>query len=398
MDESLPEDVVSLLQAMIRVNSVTPHASGTPDAERELADKMAALAVAWGLEANPLSVDGAAPNVLVTTHVDEQAPWLLLDSHLDTVDVGGMTVDPFGGELRDGRVYGRGACDTKGTGAAMLWALREAMAAGSAAANVAILFSVGEEHWQLGARWFVEQQLTRLGWRPAGVVVGEPTEVHAVAASNGFLRCRLTTRGRAAHSSTPDRGRNAVSDMARVIAAIEERHIAGITASHPLTGRGTCSINGITGGTQHNIIPESCEIQIDQRLAPGEVASDALASIHAAVAPVAEERPGLDYEIHTVETAPPFASEASLAWGDRVAEKLRAAGFASTVRGAPYTTNANHYAAADLPCVVLGPGDIAQAHTADEWIAVDALQEGVRAYRALIDDPPFAVQDAEAGA
>ncbi|MEM9186128.1 MAG: M20/M25/M40 family metallo-hydrolase [Planctomycetota bacterium] len=380
-------DCVSLLRGMIRFDTVTHHVSGRCDAERVLGEWLAELACGWGLQAAWLPVEGFGANLLVTHSLGAELPWRLFDSHLDTVGVDGMTIDPFGGGVRDGRVWGRGACDTKGTGAAMLWAAKEAIAAGTLGANVAILFSVGEEHDQVGAQAFVNGA-DALGWRPSEVVVGEPTGMRVVAASNGFLRWRVVTHGHAAHSSTPDRGHNAVSDMARAVVAIEQEHIARIDASHPLTGRMTCSVNGIRGGVQHNIVPDRCEVQLDQRLTPGQVASDALASVRGVLDRLAMQRKGFAYAFEAIESAPPFASEASLELGERLASRLAAAGIESTVAGAPYTTNANHFAPAGLPTVVIGPGDIAQAHTHDEWIAIDELHRGVRGYRTLMEAAP----------
>jgi len=378
---------------MIAFNTVTPHVSGVREAERPLAQWLASLAERWGMKPAWLPVADAAPNLLLTHTADAALPWRLFDSHLDTVGIEGMTIDPLGGDPptdeQAERIYGRGACDTKGTGAAMLWAARQAIAEGRLAANVAILFSVGEEHHQIGARSFVQNDLPCLGWRPEVVVVGEPTLMRVVAASNGFLRWRMKTHGTAAHSSTPHLGHNAISDMARAILAIEQQYIgplhANPAASHPLTGHASCSINGIQGGVQHNIVPDACEIEIDRRLIPGEQADDVLAEVEQVLQSLAADSPALRYEFYSIETAPPFASQQSLAVGERIVAQLSAVGIASQLTGAPYTTNANHYAPADLPAIILGPGDIAQAHTQDEWIALEQLEQGVQGYRALME-------------
>lgn len=385
MNPATPTTCVELLQAMVAFDTVTPQASGRLEAERPLAEWLAEVAGPWGFDATWLPVAGLAPNLLLTHAADPELPWWLFDSHLDTVDIIGMTIDPFGGEVGGARLYGRGACDTKGSGAAMLWAAREAIAAGSIKNNIAILFTVGEEHAQVGARSFVEIDLPKLPWRPAGVVVGEPTLMQVVAASNGFVRFRVTTRGKAVHSSTPHLGRNAITDMARVVLAIQHEHIDRLAAEHPLTGRATCSINGIHGGVQHNIVPDTCEIEIDQRLTPGEEAEEALRSVRGVLDRLTTGDPAFRYELHDVEIAPPFAPESPATFAEQVAQRLSSGGIPSAVIGAPYTTNANHYAPAGLPCVVLGPGDIASAHTVDESISLEQLEAGVRGYRALME-------------
>ena len=198
--------------------------------------------------------------------MDRQAPWLLFESHLDTVSVEGMTVDPFQGRILDGRLYGRGACDTKGTGAAMLWALFRYRQRGGPN-NVAILFTLDEEIGKTGVRTFVASQLTDLAWRPVGVVVGEPTRLRAVVAHNGVVRWRIRSggRGRPLFESRQRTVRHCM--ITEVIGALEERYVPRLTAEHPLTGKAQCSINLISGGTQINIIPEHCEIPCGQ--APG---------------------------------------------------------------------------------------------------------------------------------
>ncbi|MEM6655530.1 MAG: M20/M25/M40 family metallo-hydrolase [Planctomycetota bacterium] len=394
-----PNDVVELLRSMIRFDTVTPRDSGRSDAEHALAGWLHGLAESWGFATRWLPVDGFSPNLLVTCEVDPSAPWWLFDSHLDTVGVEGMTIDPFGGDLRDvdagggqePRILGRGACDTKGTGAAMLWALRDTRDAGALAANAAVLFTVCEEDHQQGAVAFVERGLDEIGWRPDAVVVGEPTGMQAVAASNGFVRWKLRTLGAAAHSSTPERGHNAILDMAHAVQWLQERHVGPANNApdpHPLTGGGSCSINVIRGGAQCNIVPETCEVAVDQRVPPGREPRDEIATVETLMAELADRHAGLRWEITNIETAPPFDSPPSRRLADRTAAFLRDASIASSVVGAPYTTNANHYAAAGLPCVVLGPGDIAMAHTKAESIGVAQLREGVTGYAAMMRERP----------
>ena len=133
---AVPGSLVELLQQMISFDTVNRVNEGVPFVEGELAAHLEALAEGWGLQAARLPIaqngalDQAGFNLLVTHEVDQKFPWLLFDSHLDTVTVEGMTIDPFGALVEDGKIYGRGACDTKGTGACMLWALKSAVEAG----------------------------------------------------------------------------------------------------------------------------------------------------------------------------------------------------------------------------------------------------------------------------
>lgn len=395
-----PRSAAELLRGMVAFDTVTPRASGRADAELPLAEWLHAVAESWGLRCEWLPIaaplqptdasPGLAPNLLVWPPSNRaDTPWLVLDGHLDTVDHAGMTVPPLGdAEPVSGAIRGRGACDAKGAGAAMLWALKAAHEAGNLAGSVAVLLSVGEEDHQVGARSFAEFDAPRLraqrGWSVAGVVVGEPTQMRAVAATGGFLRWKLTTRGVAAHSSRPEHGRNAIVAMARVVAAMQDEYIDRLTAAHPLAGHAACSVTLIEGGVQHNVVPDRCTVTLDRRLAPGESSDAELAAVAALLEKRKSADPTLEYEQHAIETAPPMAGEANLPLADWCVERLADAGVASAVGGEPYTTNANHYAAAGLPCVVLGPGDIAMAHTKHERLELADLEAGVRGYGAIL--------------
>ena len=177
-----PQSCVELLQQMIGFDTVNRTAEGVPFVESQLAAHLESVAAGWGLSTRRLPLKDAGFNLLVTHQVGADAPWLMFDSHMDTVDVAGMTVDPFGGQIEDGKIFGRGACDTKGTGAAMLWALKSAAEDSQLSVNIAILYTIDEEAGRSGVKAFVNDQLPTLSFRPLGVIVGEPTCLRIVAA------------------------------------------------------------------------------------------------------------------------------------------------------------------------------------------------------------------------
>ena len=378
------ESCESLLQAMVGFDTVNSAISGKPDAERALSVYMEGQAERMGLDTRRLPVKGEGFNLLVTHQVDSESPWLLFESHLDTVSVEGMTVDPFEGRILDGRVFGRGACDTKGTGAAMLWALRQYRKRGGPN-NVAIVFTLDEEIGKTGVRTFVASQLPNLDRRPVGVVVGEPTRLRAVVAHNGVVRWRIRTEGIAAHSSNPSRGRSAIRMMMEVNKAIEDRYIPGLTAVHPLTGRAQCSINMIRGGVQINIIPEHCEIHVDRRVVPGEDPDTVIPAVERILDELRAGNPNLA----VVQEAPdmvdsPLDPTRGREFGAFVASVLKSTGLPDGLTGVGYGTDASSFSRVGIPAVVLGPGDIAQAHTAGEWIDLGQLNSGVDVYHNLM--------------
>src|SRR5688572_13920299 len=148
----IPRTVEQLLQAMVRFDTITAFLSKRASPEAPMAEWLEGVAKSWGLRTQRLAIDADNFNLLVTVaEPSPRKPWILFESHMDTVGVEGMTVEPFGGQIRGGKLYGRGACDTKGTGASMLWALQKYAQQPARPNNAAILFACGEEHQKSGA-------------------------------------------------------------------------------------------------------------------------------------------------------------------------------------------------------------------------------------------------------
>lgn len=376
---ALPPSPTALLARLVAVNTVNVHFGGPPDGELRLIEELERLAAAWGLRARRLPLADGRSNLLVSHEISPEAEWLLFESHLDTVSVDGMTVPPFELTVRGTRLHGRGACDTKGSGAAMLWALQEFARDPAARRNAGVLFVLDEEARMTGAQGFAQGQLAEFR-HLRGIIVGEPTGLRPLVAHNGALRWRTITRGVAAHSADPTRGRSAIRAMLEVVARLEERYIPLANRDFPLTGRAAASINTIRGGNASNIIPDRCEITVDRRLVPGESAEEILAQRDAALAGLAVEHD----ELYLAPPLPPGSSTALHAW---LTPALRTLGLDPAAAGAPYATDASHYAAAGAPVLVLGPGDIAQAHTKDEWLDQRELDHAAALYAAILRLP-----------
>jgi acetylornithine deacetylase len=328
---------------------------------------------------------------------------LLWEAHQDTVSSHGMSVEPFAATVRDGRVYGRGACDVKGGMAAMLAAL-ETVAADPPGTRPHILFAatVNEECGFSGARALADvwraahdggappapieptggltlADLRRL--RPSAALVAEPTELDVVIAHRGVVRWRMTVEGRAAHSSRPELGVNAIYGMVEVVRLVDQFHREVLAArpGDPLCGPSTACVTTIHGGVGANTVPERATIDVDRRLLPDESPEEAYEELTALVA----ERAAMGRCRLIAE--PPWmrsrglASGANSAFAERVLVAARAAAGAGRLVGVPYGTNAATIAAAGIPAVVFGPGSINQAHTGDEWIAVAELERAVNA-------------------
>lgn len=370
-----PNTLEELLAQMLSFDTVSPHFGGKVGGEAALAEHLEKLSHGWGLKTRRCPVVDGTFNLLVMCEAVPEGEWLLCESHMDTVAVAGMTVDPFGAKFEDGRIYGRGACDTKGSGAAMLWALREYARGTVRPRNVGLLFAVDEEARMTGAQAFARGELKEFLPRLRGVIVGEPTGLRPIVGHNGVVRWRTVTQGRAAHSADPSKGVSAISAMMRVVEVFEKKYVPSVTRRHPLTGRAAASVNVIRGGTAVNIIPAQCEIECDRRTVPGETAEQVLRERDEALATA-----GVEMEHDSLYIVPAMDDGAGRAFHQWLAPVLERHGCDAIPRGAAYVTDASHYAAAGAPSIVFGPGDLAQAHTKDEWIASDQLALAAKVY------------------
>jgi acetylornithine deacetylase/succinyl-diaminopimelate desuccinylase-like protein len=400
----MPLDPVETLQKLIQTPSVNPMGrslSGSPYGESRMTELLVGICREQGWPWLRQPVHPERDNLVVYFEGNPSpqggGELLLWDVHQDTVGVEGMTVDPFGGEVRDGRVYGRGASDVKGSMAAMLAALSR-LDPRSTARRPSILLActANEECGFTGARELAarfaatraprnvvygarasDQDESRFfAAAPNAAIVAEPTEFNVIVAHQGQVRWRCHTVGRAAHTSRPDMGINAIYAMSQVVQAIEQYHkrLATTGIEHPLCGRPSVCVSTITGGVGVNTVPERAMIEIDRRLAPAEEPTAAYGELIDYIAVNA------DIGQCRIEHDAPFMQSRGLSDADnrsfasQLAKLVQKHGRPGEVCGAPYGTDAAAYSAIGIPTVVFGPGSIDQAHTADEFIEIDELQ------------------------
>ncbi len=358
----------NLLCELIAIPSVNPAFLPAGDArggEQRVADYLAHKADRAGLEIEFQTVLPGRSNLLarLTPAGGKIKQRILLAPHMDTVGV--ASESQFKPAVKRGRLYGRGACDTKGSVAAMFSALLELTASGPRPEHTEIIFAalIDEECGQSGSRKLAASRL-----KADLAIVGEPTLCQVVTAHKGDLWLQLETRGKAAHGATPHLGRNAIHEMAKAVHLLETKYAASLRQKrHPLLGHATINVGQIAGGKQPNIVPDRCSIQIDRRSLPGEndwrVRQEIVRFLRQhGVAATMSDMKGSD-------PAPPMHTDESL---PLVQSLFHAAGQRKAV-GVDYFTDAGVLRAAGIPCVVFGPGSIAQAHTVDEWVAVSQL-------------------------
>lgn len=374
---SFPEHPAALLQELVRIPSVNPDSAPGQGAtgEAECARYVAELLEDCGASVEFEEVLPGRPNVIGRFPGGAGKPGLLFAPHLDTVSVAGMTVDPFAAEISGGRLYGRGASDTKGTMAAMLWALHERRdRLASLPVAVAFVGLMGEEAGQPGSKHFAE----RHGGEFSFAVVGEPTSLEIVHAHKACIWHRLSAAGRSCHGSTPEQGENAIRKLLPALEAVIshlETTFPGF--ADPVLGCPTVSLGMIRGGSSPNIVPAACEAFLDVRETP---------SLHAAGGSSTLIRRFLEasvwsgkIEIETLGDSKPLLTDPET---DGVKRLLS---IGSTLAVAPWYCDAGRLAEGGIPSVACGPGSIAQAHTKDEYLAIADLEAGCDFYGRFLD-------------
>lgn len=368
--------VLELLCELVALPSVNPGA-GEPDelhgesrVVRYIADWLSARKLDYELQ----EVLPGRHNLL-TRLEGGSGPSLVFEAHTDTVGVQNMDIPPFSPTLQDGRIYGRGACDCKASLAAMLWALTEIAATGAPPGTLTFVAACDEEYRYRGVKQLVES-----GFRADGAIVGEPTQLQLVIAHKGALRAKISTKGRAAHSSQPEQGENAIFYMAEVLKALQEyAQSLRRRPSHPLLGSPTLSVGQIVGGLAPNVVPDYCEINIDRRVLPAED----LPQVEAEIRQWLEKHAPVPWEMEIILADVGLESRPDSPLVTSCRNALKRLGFCSDVVGVPFGTDASKFAHSGTPAVVFGPGNIAHAHTAVEWIETQQVEQAAEVYRLM---------------
>ena len=381
----MPIDPIILLQQLIAIPSVNPACGdGDPSVSSEgrLTDFIKQILEGIGLRTLRQPIEPGRDNLLAWLPAGPDADRhevLMLEAHQDTVSAEGMTIDPFRAAVRNGRVYGRGACDVKGGLAAMIAAVsRLSQQRPPRMPAIIVACTVNEEAGFSGAQGLADglrgALVSMLPGPPIACIVFEPTDLAPVVAHRGVVRWRCHTAGRAVHSSEPQLGDNAIYKMARIVTALQIYAEVTLQQSpaDPFCGGPTLSVGTIHGGTGVNTVPDSATIEIDHRTLPCDDPQQAWSNVQSYLA--AQIRPHVDARHDPPHLAVPGLTAE---YNAPLATRLIAAGATGPPVGVAYSTNATAYAAAGIPTLVFGPGSIQQAHTADEWIAVEQLQAAV---------------------
>ncbi|MDD4279342.1 MAG: M20/M25/M40 family metallo-hydrolase [Candidatus Sumerlaeales bacterium] len=380
------DDVIALASALVSRLSENTMGLAAPDGSQVsfalwLADYLRAI----GAD----SVETASPNegLMNVLGVFDFAcsETIIYTVHLDTVPVIHGEYDVWFGQIHNGSLWGRGSCDNKGSMACMLTALRRAKAGAFVPRyNVLFIATSDEEHAFLGVRNLTEVMPEKLrlirNQMPFAAFVAEPTQCRPIIAHKGVTRWRAIARGKSAHSSTPQLGKNAITYMSKFIVQLDRKaQELQSDAGHPLLGHATLSPGVISGGTAVNIVPDLCSLDIDRRLLPGETPESATGELDTLARACG------------VVLGPPIMWGMPLETASDARVSLMAAAASEAVGAADssfgwvnFATDASFFSVVGVPAVVMGAGDIAYAHTREEHIEVPQLEMGARLFEEVL--------------
>lgn len=378
-------ELFTTLADMIRINSVNAFYEGGPG-EADISRYVEAFFLQRGIETWRQDVllanerTGDRQNVIARIAGVDSTRRIVLEAHMDTVSVQGMSIPPFEPNVQNGRMYGRGSCDTKAGLAAMMHALASIHASGSKPpCDVLLAAVVDEEYSFLGVQKLCEDLVAD------AAIVAEPTELRVAIASKGVLRWRIIVTGKSAHSSKAHLGINAIYQMAKIVLAVEKDHAALSKVSDPLLGSASCNVGIIAGGVQVNFVPDLCSIEIDRRLLPQETVSDVWKHYEQLLDSLKETIPDLNVRMEQpmlVDEAWKVDPESSIV---RVAGNVaRNLGLDAEPIGVPFGSDASKLGRKGIPTIIFGPGSIDQAHSAIEYIELAQVAKAFEFYRGCV--------------
>lgn len=367
--------VIELLERLVSFNTENP-----PGNELEAAGFLSQFLKGQGFVVQTQSLAEARANVIAQLK-NGPGPILAFCSHMDVVPAGqGWSHAPFKLTARHNRLYGRGACDAKGSIAAMVEGLMQLKASRENWRGTLLgVFVADEEVNSIGARRFVED-----GPPIDFVVVGEPTSNATATAHKGCVRPVIRVHGETAHSGTPDLGTNAISQAMRLLTLVEHLHHDVCTRRHPLVGNAALSVTRINGGTADNVVPGYCDIVLDRRMLPGEE-TDAVCQELQRLINAAEREFGVRSEIIEFRST----SGPSETPGDRALVRTAMSVCAQhgidadKPVGLAGGCDLVHFRSSKTDGVVLGPGSLSVAHKPNEFVSVNELINASVIYRDL---------------
>jgi acetylornithine deacetylase len=356
-------------QEMVQINSINPTLTPNGKGEAEIGAYVAEKLKELGLEVTTNEVVPGRVNVVGLLKGSGGGKSLLLNAHLDTVGVEGMTIDPFGGELRDGHVYGRGSQDMKGSLAAMMATAKALLDAGVTLRGDLLITAVAdEEHSSIGTEALVKE------FRADGAIVTEPTDMHLCRAHRGFIWFEVETIGRSAHGSRFAEGIDANMRMGRFLTELEKLEQELLQREpHALAGPPSLHAALIQGGTEISTYADRCTLKIERRTIPGETVEGATAELQEIVDRLAEQNSSFKATVKATFWREPLEvrpdAEIVQVVDRTLDERL---GYHPEHIGQTFWTDAALISSVGVETVLLGPKGYG-LHSAEEWVEMDSV-------------------------
>jgi succinyl-diaminopimelate desuccinylase len=377
--DSLREETIKFLGELVQTESYNP-----PGDTRAIVEVIKRKAQTFPVSISCPSSDPGKPNILLSSG-GMGGSQLLFNSHLDTVPPGNPSQwkdGPLSGKVLQGKLFGRGAADAKGSGVAMVMAQKALAMAGINLDGTLTVNLVADEETggTLGARFIQDQNLVS----PDYVVIGEITGNRIATAEKGTLMMEVTTYGRAAHASTPWEGINAISKMASLLTRLEADQLRRFAhRRHPLTPPPSINFGMIAGGVKSNMVADVCKASIDRRTLPNEETETALKEIQMVIEAMAKEDPEFNAKLEVLRTGSPIDTPLDsplVRYAQRACSLL---GLPAEPVGYAQASDGRFFAEKGIPTILIGPGEPSQAHTVDESIDIAQVLEASRLYALL---------------
>jgi acetylornithine deacetylase len=365
-------DAVALARALIQIDSRNPTLAPGSPGEGDCAQTLASVLDDWGFDVELLESAPGRPNVIARIGPAD-APALMLNGHLDVVGIEGMVHAPFAASITNDRIYGRGSADMKG-GIAAMCAAAVIGASNQSHRQILVTAVVDEEYESLGMR-----SLIASGIRAEEAIITEPTRLAICPAHRGFAWFDVELRGKAAHGSRYDVGVDAIMHAALLLSELDQLEQTRSSGPiHPMLGRGSLHASTIQGGVGMSTYPELCNLAIERRTIPGESVEKATAEITDACARLKAERPEFHARV-TLRTAQlPSDVSVTSTVVRRLASAIEQEGTPVKIEGFSAWTDAALLNEAGIPTVCFGPGDIALAHAAEEFVPIGDIERATR--------------------
>ncbi len=371
-----PSRLTSIVQDLVRIPSVNP-----PGSERGVADYLLNLLKEWGFQTRRIDVPFRdRPQVLAVLPGSNKRPPLILNGHMDVVPEGDpeeWTDPPYAGTIRDGCIYGRGSCDMKGGIGVALEVARALQLSGMPLeGDLVLAFAVGEETGEPGTKTLLEES----GYTDGFGIVLEPTGFKLGVAEKGLAWLRITLKGKPAHCSIAEQGINPIDQfltLGKAIKAYDEKIRKRV---HPLCGPAKCTMTILRSGTKENVVPESLTVTLDRRMNPDEPVETVREEIDQILTGLASMDPAFSARLEVTRLYEPAEISPDLPQVGILAREIEAVtGKEAEIWGTPYSTDVRNFINdAGIPAVTFGPGQIAQAHAFNEFVAIEDLVRGAR--------------------